>query len=69
MAQLTGEDEVTKMVMLGGEDEIFKLGEDVVATDRWLIRCHKDFSFDFLFPLSFPLLFVSSQRRFSNCQD
>jgi hypothetical protein len=55
------------MVMLGGEDEMVKLGEDVVATDRWLIMCHKDFSSHFLFPLSFPFLFVSSQRRFSIC--
>jgi hypothetical protein len=48
------------MVMLGGEDEMVKLGEDVVATDRRLIKCHKDFSSRFLFSLSFPLLFISS---------
>jgi hypothetical protein len=57
------------MVMLGGEDEMVKLREYVVATDRRLIRCHKDFSSCFLFPLSFPLLFVSSQRRFRYVQD
>jgi hypothetical protein len=55
------------MVMLGGEDEMVKLEEDVVATDRRLIMFHKDFSSRFLFPLSFPLLFISSQRRFSIC--
>jgi hypothetical protein len=29
-----------EMVMLGGEDGMVKLREYVVATDRWLIRCH-----------------------------
>jgi hypothetical protein len=56
------------MVMLGGEDEMVKLGEDVVATDRRLIKCHKDLSSRFLFPLSFSLLSVSSQRIFSICK-
>jgi hypothetical protein len=55
------------MVMLRGEDKMVKIGEDLVAMDRQLIRCHKDFSYRFLFPLSFPLLFFSSQRRFSIC--
>jgi hypothetical protein len=55
------------MVMLRGEDVMVKLGEDVVAIDIRLIRCHQNFSSRFLFPLSFPLLFISSQRRFSIC--